>query len=233
MKESAHRGISGNALRASVLGANDGLVSIFNLVMGVAGAQLPAREILISGIAGVLAGAISMALGEWISVQSSRELAKRELAVEARELEEQPAFELEELVGFYTAKGLPEADARELATRLMRHKRVALDVMAREELGIDPQDLGGSAWVAAGSSFALFVLGSLPPVLPFALLAGHAAVMASVAASGLGLVVLGAAIGWLNGLSLAWAAGRQLLFGMLAAGATYGLGVLAGRALGG
>lgn len=221
---SHHRPITRNAVRAAVMGANDGLVSILNLVMGVAGAALPGRSIAIAGMAGLLAGAISMALGEWISVQSARELARRELAVEARELEEQPAVEEAELVGFFRAKGLDDGEARALAARLMANEAAVLDIMAKEELGIDPRDLGGSAWEAAASSFVLFVVGAAIPVLPFFVASGRQAVVASVAASAAGLVVLGAAIGWINGRSVLYSAGRQVAIGLAAAAVTYALG---------
>src|SRR6185436_3716677 len=135
--EGRHRAASGNALRAAVLGANDGLLSNFSLVMGVAGADLAGRAVLVAGIAGLLAGAGSMALGEWISVQSSRELFQRQIAIEARELDELPEEEEEELALIYQAKGLPETEARALAGRMMADRASALDALAREELGID------------------------------------------------------------------------------------------------
>lgn len=137
------------------------LVSNLSLVMGVAGANLSDSAILITGIAGLLAGACSMAMGEWISVQSARELFTRELAVERREIAEQPEVEHQELVTLYIARGLGPAAAGDVADVLMANPEQALEVMAREELGIDPQDLGGSAWVAAGSSFALFGVGAM------------------------------------------------------------------------
>lgn len=145
--EGRHRAATGgNALRAAVLGANDGLLSNFSLVMGVAGAQLSGSAILLTGLAGLLAGAGSMAMGEWVSVQSSRELYGQQIALEARELAEVPEEEEEELVLIYRAKGLPEEQARSLASRLMDDQSSALDTLSREELGIDPEELGGSAW---------------------------------------------------------------------------------------
>ena len=229
---SQHRAIAGNAVRAAVMGANDGLVSNLNLVMGVAGAALSARSIVIAGIAGLLAGAVSMALGEWISVQSMRELSRRELAIEAREYDEQPATEEAELVGFIKAKGLDDAEARALASRLMARKDAVLDIMAKEELGIDPRDLGGSAWEAAASSFVLFVVGALVPLVPFFFYAGRQAILVSLVASTIGLLALGGAIGWLNGMNRAFTAGRQALFGLSAAAVTYALGALVGGAMG-
>src|SRR5262245_56120613 len=151
--EGRHRSIGGNALRAAVLGANDGLVSNLALVMGVAGAAFSNQAILIGGLAGLLAGASSMALGEWISVQSSRELYERQIAVEAAEIAGSPQEEAQELVLIYHAKGLPEAQARQLAEHIMANEQTALDTMAREELGIEPKGLGGSPWTAASASF--------------------------------------------------------------------------------
>src|SRR6186997_370244 len=162
-----HASIGGNALRAAVLGANDGLVSNLSLIMGVAGAGLESRVILITGLAGLLAGACSMAMGEWISVQSSRELYQRELAVERAEIARFPEEELQELVEIYEGRGLSTTVAQQMATHVMADAERALEVMAREELGIDPDELGGSAWTAATSSFALFVGGATVPVAWF------------------------------------------------------------------
>ena len=167
-----HATIGGNALRASVLGANDGLVSNLSLVMGVAGAGLASSTILITGVAGLLAGACSMAMGEWVSVTSSRELYQRELAVERAEIATDPAAERAELVDIYTRRGLDESTAEALSDHVMADPDRALEVMAREELGIDPQELGGSALTAAWSSFALFVAGAIVPVAPYFLLVG-------------------------------------------------------------
>ena len=183
--EGRHRTSGGNALRAAVLGANDGLVSNLSLVMGVAGADMSGTAILVTGLAGLLAGAGSMALGEWLSVQSSRELYQRQIQIESEELREAPAEEAEELALIYQAKGLPEAQARALAAKLNAQPATALDTLAREELGIDPNELGGSAWQAAVTSFVLFAVGAVVPVVPFAFLTGTAAVTSSVIASGI------------------------------------------------
>src|SRR5215212_11346729 len=148
--EGRHRSGGGNALRAAVLGANDGLVSNASLVMGEAGAELAGRSILVTGLAGLMAGALSMALGEWLSVQSARELFAHQIGIEREELEASPEEEAEELALIYQAKGLPPDQARAMAERLMADPNTALDTLTREELGIDPEELGGSAWVAAG-----------------------------------------------------------------------------------
>jgi VIT1/CCC1 family predicted Fe2+/Mn2+ transporter len=227
-----HAPIGGNALRASVLGANDGLVSNLSLIMGVAGAGLESRVILITGIAGLLAGACSMAMGEWISVQSSRELYQRELAVERDEIARFPEDELDELIGIYEARGLSAPIARQVAVHVMADDERALEVMAREELGIDPDELGGSAWTAAGSSFSLFVAGAAIPVVWFAFLPTGTAVPVSLAASALGLLAIGAAITRVTDRP-AWRSGvRQLAIGLAAAAVTYGTGVLLGVSVG-
>jgi len=230
--EGRHRSIGGNALRAAVLGANDGLVSNLSLVMGVAGASLPGRSILITGVAGLVAGACSMAMGEWVSVQSSREAAEHQLEIEADELDTFPDEELEELRLIYQAKGLSELEAAALADNLMADRETALEVQAREELGIDPDELGGSPVVAAVSSFLLFAAGAIVPVLPYLFTTGLTATVASVVASGIGLFLLGAATTMITGRSAARTGLRQLLIGWAAAAVTYGLGAAIGVTLG-
>jgi len=231
--EGRHRTVGGNALRAAVLGANDGLVSNLSLVMGVAGANLSERTILIAGLAGLLAGAFSMALGEWLSVQSSRELYRHQIRTEEDEIEAMPEEEAEELALIYQARGIGEEEARRMAQRIMTDPKTALDVMAREELGIDPEELGGSAWVAALTSFTLFAAGALVPVVPFFFLEGSAAVAASVAASAAGLFGLGAGITLLTARGALFSGVRQVVFGLLAAGITYTIGRLIGVSLAG
>ncbi len=230
--EGRHRASSGNALRAAVLGANDGLLSNFSLVMGVAGAQLAGSTVLITGLAGLLAGAGSMAMGEWISVQSARELFTRQIAIERDELAEVPDEEAEELALIYQAKGMSQAQARELAERQMANREGALDTLAREELGIDPQELGGSASQAAATSFVLFAIGAIVPVLPFFFGGGTTAVVASAILAALALFGIGAAITLMTGRSV-WRSGlRQVLIGGAAAALTYAVGRLIGSAVG-
>jgi VIT1/CCC1 family predicted Fe2+/Mn2+ transporter len=231
--EGRHRSVGGNALRAAVLGANDGLCSNLSLVMGVAGAAIDSHGILVTGLAGLLAGAGSMALGEWVSVTSSRELAQREIRIEASELREDPEGEGEELRLIYEAKGLSPSEAETMARRLLADRTTALDALAREELGIDPKDLGGSAWEAAVASFALFALGAIVPILPFLVLRGTLAVASSAVVSALALFGLGAAITVFTGASAWRAGGRQLVLGLAAAGLTFGVGRLIGIALAG
>src|SRR5215469_5333921 len=229
--EGRHRGMGGNALRAAVLGANDGLCSNLSLVMGVAGAALAPHAILITGLAGLLAGSCSMALGEWLSVNTARESAQRQIATEADELEQIPEEEEEELALIYRAKGLPEDLAKSLAEQLIANKSTALDTLVREELGIDPDELGGSPWSAAAASFALFALGAIFPVAPYFARAGGAAVIASLMASGLALFLIGAGTTLFTGRAVWFSGARQLLVGFAAAGVTFGLGKLIGAAV--
>jgi vacuolar iron transporter family protein len=229
--EGRHRGTGGNALRAAVLGANDGLVSNLSLVMGVAGAVSAQHTILLTGIAGLVAGSCSMAMGEWLSVNSSRELYQRQIAAEAAELEQSPEEEKEELVLIYQAKGVGESQARALAEQLLTNKDTALDTLAREELGIDPDALGGSPWAAGAASFLLFATGAIFPVAPFFLLSGVAALAASLALSGVALGAIGAGTSLFTGRSLAFSAGRQLAVGYIAAAVTFGIGRLVGVTL--
>ncbi|WPP45702.1 VIT1/CCC1 transporter family protein [Pseudomonas sp. AN-1] len=231
--EGRHGAGGGNALRAAVLGANDGLISNFSLVMGVAGAAFAADALLLTGLAGLLAGACSMALGEWLSVQNARELYEQQIATERDELEMVPDEEAEELVLIYRAKGLDEGKARAMAEGIMADKGRALDTLVREELGVDPDDLGGSAWLAAITSFVVFSLGALIPVLPFLLLDGQAAVVACALFSAGGLFLIGALVTLFTGRGLLYSGLRQVAFGLGAAAITYGLGHWLGVTVGG
>ncbi len=230
--EGRHRAASGNSLRAAVLGANDGLVSNFSLVMGVAGAQLDNTQILITGLAGLAAGAGSMAMGEWISVMNARELFGRQIAIEREELAEMPDEEREELALIYEAKGLSPEQAGELADRLIASPDTALDTLAREELGIDPEELGGSAAVAAGTSFVLFSIGAIFPIVPFIFLTGTTAAAASAVLSTLGLFGIGALITLMTGRTVLFSGARQVVIGLAAATLTFGIGALIGGTVG-
>jgi len=226
--EGRHPFTGGNALRAAVLGANDGLVSNLSLVMGVAGATLAGSGVLIAGVAGLLAGSISMALGEWLSVQSSRELYTHQIETEREEIENAPEEEAAELALIYESRGLAPESARNLAKQILSNRESALDTLAREELGIDPSVLGGSAWEAAITSFVLFALGAILPVAPFIFTSGMTAVYISIGLSALGLFGLGAAITLFTGQSV-WKSGlRMVLFGLAAAAVTFGIGRLIG-----
>ena len=226
--EGRHKASGGNALRAAVLGANDGLVSILSLTMGVAGATNSRSDILIAGLAGVLAGAGSMALGEWLSVQSSRELYEHQIKIEAEEIATSPEEEQEELALIYQSKGLPEDRAQELASHMMADKGSILDTLAREELGIDPEELGGSAYEAAFTSFFLFAFGALFPILPYFFWSGTLAIFLSLAVSAIGLFIIGAAITLMTGRSVWFSGARQVLVGIAAAALTFGIGKLIG-----
>lgn len=229
--EGRHKAFGGNALRASVLGANDGLCSNLCLIMGVAGASTENRTLILTGFAGLLAGAFSMALGEWLSVTSSRELAQREIRVEADELAMDPQSETEELRLIYESKGLSPDEAGDLARQMIQDPKRAIDALAREELGLDPEDLTGSPTEAALFSFALFAAGAIVPVLPFFALRGTPAVVGSLVLSGLALFGTGAMISVFTGRPVLLSGSRQLILGGLAAGATYGLGALMGASL--
>ncbi|MCC7352372.1 MAG: VIT1/CCC1 transporter family protein [Anaerolineae bacterium] len=231
-RETWHRSAGGGTLRAAVFGINDGLVSNLSLVMGVAGANPGPQFILLAGIAGLLAGAFSMAAGEYISVLSQREVFERQIAKEKEEIESQPEEEAEELALIYRAKGIPKAEAERLATVLMQNRQVAIDTLAREELGLDPSELG-SPWGAALSSFSAFAVGAILPVLPYLLVGGGSALALSALLSGLGLFTVGASLSlftgrgpWLSGL-------RMLLIGGAAAAVTFLVGTLLGVSVGG
>ncbi len=226
--EGRHSAAGGNALRAGVLGANDGLVSVFSLVMGVAGAGVGNRTILLTGFAGLLAGALSMALGEWLSVQSSRELYQHQLDIEREELSDMPEEEKAELALIYQAKGIAPDAARRMAEHLLSDEATALDTLAREELNIDPAELGGSAWEAAITSFVLFAVGAIIPVFPYLFWTGTAGIVASAVASAIGLFVVGAAITLMTGRNALYSGLRQVAFGLAAAAITFGVGALIG-----
>ena len=229
--EGRHRAPGGNSLRAAVLGANDGLTSNLALVMGVAGAQLKTAAVLITGLSGLLAGSFSMAIGEWISVQSARELYQRQVRTEAAEIRSVPDEEKEELALIYEAKGLPPEEAQQVADRLMADEKAALDAMVREELGLDPAQLGGSP--SRGRSLLA------PPVrhrrnhpaIPYFITSGNTALVVSVCCAALGLFTIGTLITLLTGRNAVFSGTRQLCFGLLAAGATFGLGRLIGAAV--
>lgn len=230
--EGRHR-TGGNALRAGVLGANDGLVSVFCIVMGVAGAAgagsaIGSGAILVTGVAGLLACALSMALGEWLSVQNARELYQNQLKIEAQELEEAPEEEKEELILIYQAKGVDRVQAERMADQIFQDKAATLDTLAREELAIDPNELGGSAWEAALTSFVLCLVGGIIPVFPYFFWQGTEGLVASALFSAAGLFILGFISSLITGLNWVWGGSRQILFGVAAAAVTYGIGHLIG-----
>ncbi len=229
-REEWHRRAGGGALRAGVFGVNDGLVSNLSLVMGVAGADTGRDFILVAGVAGLLAGAFSMATGEYVSMKVQRELFEREIDLERAELESDPEEERQELALIYRAKGLPADEADRVATRLMQDKNTALDTLAREELGLDPGELG-SPWGAAISSFLMFSLGALLPVLPYVLMGAQTAFYGSMVLSAAALLVVGGLTSVLTGRSVVFGSLRMLGLGAVAAAVTHAVGRLLGVAL--
>ncbi|MEP7197167.1 MAG: VIT1/CCC1 transporter family protein [Saprospiraceae bacterium] len=229
--ERRHRSIGGNALRAAVLGGNDGLISNFSLVMGMAGATGGKQEVLLAGIAGLLAGALSMAMGEWISVKSSQELYENQMDLEMEELENNPAGEEKELALIYMTKGIPEEQARQMAKEVIEDKEHAHEILVKEELGINTEDLKGSAMEAAISSFVMFAIGAIIPVFPFFILKGNEAILTSAGLSVLGLFLIGASITLFTGKSVWYSGLRQIIFGLAAAGITFLIGSWIGASL--
>ncbi len=221
------------ALRAAVLGVNDGLVSNFSLAMGVAGGIADTDLVLLAGLAGLIAGALSMAAGEYISVVSQRDFYADLVRWERTELTLWHEKEEEELVEIYKRKGLDDHEAKSVAGRIMSDPDVALDTHVREELGIDPEDLGGSPWTAAISSFASFSAGALIPILPYILKVNLAtAIVASAVASTASLMLVGGWLGWISGIGTLRAALRMLMIGAGAAAVTYVVGMLVGNQIG-
>lgn len=233
--ENKHRSVGGNAIRAAVLGGNDGLLSIFSLVMGVSGATAGAiggnQSVLLAGIAGLLAGAMSMALGEWISVKSSQELYENQMAIEMEELETNPEGEQKELALIYMAKGIPEEQAHAMSIEIMKDKTHAHEVLVKEELGINAEELKGSAIEAALYSFLLFTIGGIIPVVPFFFTSGVHAIVFSIAMSTVGLFLIGAAITLFTGKNVWYSGIRQIIFGLIAAAITFGIGKMIGVAI--
>jgi vacuolar iron transporter family protein len=218
-----------NDLRAAVLGFNDGLVANLGLVMGVAGATLSNHAVIIAGLAGLIAGALSMALGEWVSVQSSREMYESRLAALTAAFDREPAATRARLVEMGQARGLGTAASDAFADRLMRDRDQALHALAAYELGIAYGDIGGSPWGAAAMAFLLFPAGAILSLIPFFFVANHTlAVSSALGLAGLGLLAVGAAITRFTGRSALFSGLRQLAFGGTAALVIYGIGRLFG-----
>jgi VIT1/CCC1 family predicted Fe2+/Mn2+ transporter len=222
-----HRSDRSGTLRAAVFGVNDGLVSNTSLVMGFAGSGAAGRTVLFAGLAGLLAGAFSMAAGEYISMRSQREAYEREIELESEELRDDPEAEAEELALIYRAKGLDAEEAERVATTIMKDREAALDTMAREELGLDPDELG-SPWSAAVSSLIAFTIGAAVAVLPYLFASGTAALIIAIVLAATALFTVGAALGLLNGRGLLRSGARQLLIGGAAALVVYFVGHLIG-----
>lgn len=221
---------SGGNLRAAVFGVNDGLVSNASLILGVAGASSQSDVILLSGVAGLLAGAFSMAAGEYISVRSQRELFESQIGLERDELAEYPKEEAAELALIYAARGIPKQEAQALADRIIADPARALDTLAREELGLNPDELG-SPLGAAVFSFGAFAIGASIPLAPFLFLVGSPALFLAVGLATLSLFAVGAALSLFTGGRALWGGVRMLLLGGAAGAATFGIGRLLGVSL--
>jgi len=230
-RETWHRaGGRSGTLRAVIFGVSDGLVSNLSLVMGVAGAASGNPSfILLAGIAGLLAGAFSMAAGEYISMQSQRELFERQIALERAEMEAMPEEEEAELAASYRAKGFTPDEAATIAHRIFRDPATALDMLVREELGLDPDELG-SPWGAAAGSFVAFAFGAIIPVIPYLFGGGQAVLLVSLGLSLVALFAVGAAVSLLTGRGLIFSGFRQMLIGLAAALVTYTIGSIIGVA---
>ncbi|HEX5149405.1 MAG TPA: VIT1/CCC1 transporter family protein, partial [Candidatus Limnocylindrales bacterium] len=227
-REKWHRAGQSGTLRATIFGASDGLVSNLALVMGVAGASSGEGSfVLLAGIAGLLAGAFSMAAGEYISMQSQRELFERQISLERAELEAMPAEEQAELAMLYRAKGFTADEANTIAARMFADPQHALDTLVREELGLDPDQLG-SPWGAAGGSFVAFGIGAIVPVIPYVITTGSVAFFVSIGLSVAALFAVGAGVSLLTGRSLLFSGARQVLIGSAAAVVTYFVGIAIG-----
>jgi VIT1/CCC1 family predicted Fe2+/Mn2+ transporter len=222
---------AGGNMRAAVFGVNDGLVSNASLILGVAGASADPQVVLLSGVAGMCAGAFAMAAGEYVSVRSQRELYEHQIRLEREELAQYPEAEAQELALIYAAKGLPKREADRVAKKLVADPEHALDTLAREELGLNPDALG-SPWGAAVSSFVSFAGGALLPLLPFLLSAGEHALVIAVAISAVSLFSVGALLSLYTGRNALYSGARMLVLGALAGGVTYSIGKLAGLTLG-
>ena len=221
--EHKHRNVQSGGARAAVFGVSDGLVTNVSLILGVAGAHPGAGVVRLTGLAGLVAGAFSMAAGEYVSMQAQRELLQRELEVERQALRKAPVQEGDELVAIYEGRGIDPGLARELADEVMSDPELALETHAREELGINPGMLG-SPWQAAISSFLAFALGALLPLLPWLFTSGEAAVLGSVGIGIVASLIVGWVLGIFTGRSRARSAFRQLLIAAVAASVTFGIG---------
>ena len=220
-----HRDVTGGWLRPAVFGITDGLLSNTSLIAGVAGGTHNVNIVLLTGLAGLAAGAFSMATGEYVSVASQAELTRAEIEIEKAEIKRVPAAELAELAAIYVSRGVEPALAKEVARQLSSDPEQAWRVHAREELGVDPDDLP-SPWVAAGSSFVAFALGALLPLLPYLL--GATTLVLSVVLAGIGLFLAGALVTRFTTRHWFYAGSRQLLLGAAAAAVTYGIGSAVG-----
>lgn len=229
--EHRHHGVGGGGnLRAAVFGVNDGLISNASLIMGIAGATVENQIIVLTGVAGLIAGAFSMAAGEYVSVRSQREMYEYQIGLEREELEHYPEAEAEELALIYQARGHSREEAASMSKNLIADPEKALVTLAREELGLNPEDLG-SPWGAAIFSFFSFAAGASIPLVPFLIAAGTRSLVSAIAATGVALFVVGATLSLFTGRSAFWSGGRMLAIGAAAGGVTYLVGSLLGVTL--
>jgi VIT1/CCC1 family predicted Fe2+/Mn2+ transporter len=225
--ESHHRNVQGGAVRAAVFGISDGLVTNVSLIVGVAGAHSAGPYVRLAGFSGLLAGAFSMAAGEYVSMKAQSALFERELDMEARELKRSPVAEQRELATIYESRGVDPELAGEMASEMMRTPELALETHAREELGVNPNALG-SPYLAAFSSFASFALGALVPLFPWFFTAGSTAEWLSAVLAAIAAVLIGVVIARATGRSSVRVALRQLTVSMLATGVAFLIGLLVG-----
>ncbi|HEX6596261.1 MAG TPA: VIT1/CCC1 transporter family protein [Acidimicrobiales bacterium] len=228
--EPHHRNVQGGAARAAVFGISDGLVSNVALILGMAGASPGAGVVRLAGLAGLIGGAVSMAAGEWVSMTAQSELLERELEMEAIELKRRPEHERRELVQIYRSRGIEAETAERLASELMRDPELALETHAREELGIDPKELG-SPGGAAISSFLAFAVGAVVPLLPWFFGGGTAATVASIVLGSITALLVGAALARFTGRSVVRSSSRQFVLSAVPAAITYALGSIVGVGL--
>lgn len=222
-----HRDVQGGAIRAAVFGVSDGLVTNVSLILGITGAAADPGVVRLAGLAGLVAGAFSMAAGEYVSMAAQRELLERELDLERRSLAADPAFEAKELASIYEARGIPTETAQELSKELMKEPDIALETHALEELGVNPRELG-SPTAAALSSFLAFTAGALIPLVPWFFTEGTTAVLVSVILGAIASLAIGSVIGVSTGRGPVRSALRQLLIGAAAGAVTYGVGAVLG-----
>lgn len=222
-----HRDVSGGAARAAVFGISDGLVSNTALILGVAGANPPANTVLVAGLAGLIAGAVSMAAGEYVSMQAQKELIERELSVEAAAIEDHPEAEHRELVRLYRSRGVDRQTAERMTTQVMSDPELALEVHAMEELGLSSESVG-SPWQAAGSSFVSFTVGAVVPLVPWVVGSGTAAIVASVIAAIVLSAIVGGLLARFTERSLLRSSARQVLITVFSCVITFGVGAAVG-----
>ncbi len=227
-QRSHHRDLQGGAARAAVFGISDGLLTNISLILGVAGANPLPAVVLLAGLAGLVAGAFSMAAGEYVSMAAQSELLQRELEIERRELERHPEAETRELAAVYHRRGVDEADARRIAEAIMKNPEVALEVHAREEMGLRPGKTG-NPWQAAGSSFVMFAIGAVIPLFPWFFVSGTPAALLSIGFGAVSVLAVGWTVAIFTGRSRARSALRQLAFATVAAGVAFGVGHLVGN----